>query len=107
MSIANSILVALIVMSIVFTCLIALILLLRIQSFVLNFINSNKKVQQVEQETVNNGELQKSNIESSNGELKLIGVDEKTTAMIMAVLSDELKTPLGEIHFKSIKLISS
>jgi hypothetical protein len=107
MSIANSLLVALIVMSIVFTCLIALILLLRIQSFVFSFINSNKKAQQIEQEIGNNVDLQKSNTEVSNGELKLIGVDEKTTAMIMAVLSNELKTPLDEIHFKSIKLISS
>jgi len=46
-------------------------------------------------------------IEKSTGELTLIGVDEKTTAMIMAILSDELKVPLCELQFKYIKLINS
>lgn len=106
MSIANSLLVALIVMSIVFCCLIALSLILKVQSFIFKFIN-DKEIEKKEVETTNNINLQKRNIEISNGELKLIGVDEKTTVMIMAVLSNELKISLDEIKFKSIKLIDS
>jgi len=41
------------------------------------------------------------------GELKLFGIDEKTAAMIMAIVSDESKIPLAELQFKSIKLIEN
>jgi len=44
-------------------------------------------------------------IQSSSGELKLINVDEKTAAMIMAIVSDESKIPLSELCFKSIKAV--
>ena len=37
------------------------------------------------------------------GELKLYDTDPKTAAMIMAIVADELKTPLNELRFKSIK----
>lgn len=43
--------------------------------------------------------------EFSTGELKLKGVDEKTAAMIMAIVSDESNIPLSELRFKSIRLI--
>ena len=39
----------------------------------------------------------------STGELKLIDVDEKTAAMIMAIVSHEFGLPLSELSFKSIK----
>lgn len=45
--------------------------------------------------------------EWSAGELKLIGVDEKTAAMIMAIVSDESEIPLSELQFKSIKAIDA
>ncbi len=41
------------------------------------------------------------------GELKLYGVDEKTAAMIMAIVSDEAQVPLAELQFKSIKLLDN
>ncbi|MDP4108746.1 MAG: OadG family transporter subunit [Bacillota bacterium] len=37
--------------------------------------------------------------------LELYNVDEKTAAIIMAVVSDESGIPLGELSFKSIKAI--
>ena len=37
------------------------------------------------------------------GELKLYDTDPKAAAMIMAIVADELKTPLNELRFKSIK----
>ena len=100
MSVANSILVALIVMSIVFVCLIALSFLIKLQSFIFSFIDNNKKNQGIKKEVPNN-------VEVSTGELILTGVDEKTTALIMAIVSDELEIPLCELQFKSIKLINS
>lgn len=43
--------------------------------------------------------------ELSTGELKLKNVDEKTAAMIMAIVSHESSIPLSELRFKSIKEI--
>lgn len=39
---------------------------------------------------------------ASSGELKLKNVDEKTAAMIMAIVSDESRIPVSELYFKSI-----
>jgi hypothetical protein len=36
---------------------------------------------------------------------KLIGVDEPTAAMVMAIVSDKTDIPLEELCFKSIKAI--
>lgn len=41
----------------------------------------------------------------ADGELKLFDVDEKTAALIMAIVSDQSKIPLSQLHFKSIRLI--
>jgi Na+-transporting methylmalonyl-CoA/oxaloacetate decarboxylase gamma subunit len=41
----------------------------------------------------------------ADGELKLFDVDEKTAALIMAIVSDESSIPLSQLHFKSIRLI--
>jgi len=43
--------------------------------------------------------------EMSAGELKLKGVDERTAAMIMAIVSHESGIPLSELQFKSIKAV--
>ncbi len=42
---------------------------------------------------------------NSTGELKLVNVDEKTAAMIMAIISHESSTPLRELSFKLIKAL--
>jgi len=43
--------------------------------------------------------------EFSSGSLKLKGCDEKTAAMIMAIVSDNTGIPLPELIFKSITLV--
>ncbi|MGI6537769.1 MAG: OadG family transporter subunit [Caldicoprobacterales bacterium] len=43
--------------------------------------------------------------EISAGKLQLKKVDEKTAAMIMAIVSHESGIPLSELRFRSIKLI--
>lgn len=39
----------------------------------------------------------------SLGEIKLFDTDEKTAAMLMAIVADELKAPLNELRFVSIR----
>ena len=43
----------------------------------------------------------------SAGELKLYDTDDKTAAMLMAIVADELQTPLNELRFKSIREVTS
>ena len=45
--------------------------------------------------------------EFSSGTLKLKGCDEKTAAMIMAIVSDTEQIPLSELVFKSITLVEN
>lgn len=42
----------------------------------------------------------------SAGDLKLVNVDERTAAMVMAIVSDESGIPLSELCFKSIKEVA-
>lgn len=42
----------------------------------------------------------------SSGEIKTFGVPDKEVAMIMAIVADELQTPLNELKFISIKEIN-
>ncbi len=41
---------------------------------------------------------------ASSGDLELIGTDEKTAAVIMAIVSDKSGIPLNRLQFKSITL---
>ena len=41
----------------------------------------------------------------SSGEITLYNIDDKTAAILMAIVADELKTPLNQLKFKSIKEI--
>lgn len=100
MSIADSLLVALILISIVFMGLIVLYILVRIEAYIISLIGKKEQVEVSKQPSVS------SNVEEvSEGELTLIGVDEETAAMIMAITSDELKIPLNELRFISIKAL--
>ena len=45
--------------------------------------------------------------ESVTDEVELIGTDEKTAAVIMAIVSDESEIPLERLKFNSIKLVES
>lgn len=42
----------------------------------------------------------------SSGSVKLNNVDERTAAMCMAIVADELGTPINELRFISIKEVS-
>ena len=109
MSILDSLLVALLVMAIVFIVLIVLMLLVKIQSMIFNLIDKKKdkpssKIEAQCSSDSNSNYIQNVD-EVSKGQLDLIGVDEQTAAMIMAIICDELKLPLNELQFKYIKAI--
>lgn len=42
----------------------------------------------------------------ADGSIKLYDVDDKTAAMIMAIVADDMQTPIEELEFKSIKKVS-
>ena len=42
---------------------------------------------------------------TSSGDLELVGTDEKTAAVIMAIVSDKSGIPLNRLQFKSITLM--
>jgi len=88
----------------VFIALIALSGAISLESRIFALLSkSNKEVPDAE--TVANPE-KVSVVNISTGELKLIDVDEKTAAMIMAIVSDESQIPLSELNFKYIKALN-
>ena len=44
-------------------------------------------------------------VAASSGNLELVGTDEKTAAVIMAIVSDKSGIPLNRLQFKSITLM--
>jgi len=107
MSVLDSLFVALLVMAIVFIVLIVLSFLVTIQSKIFNSIDKKKDKPSSKVSTQNSSDSSLNYVQNdpevSNGELDLIGVDEQTAAMIMAIVCDELKVSLNELQFKSIK----
>lgn len=95
MSVLESILVALFVMSIVFAVLIALSLFLNLQSKCFDFLNK-KNDSNITNQTENT-------IELSTNKTTFIDVDEKTVAIILASISHESNTSLKSLKIKSIK----
>jgi len=103
MSFGESVLLSVFGLGLVFMVLIALSGIIGFLSKLLNAFTKKQKTE--------NGPVQ-SQVVSENsspgcsaGELKLYDVDEKTAAMIMAIVSDESKIPLSELRFKSIKAL--
>lgn len=107
MSVIESVIVSLFSLSLVFLVLAILCAMVMILSLVLG-IKPNRKA--VTERTGALAEHDKGDWDvgaghASSGELKLKDVDEKTAAMIMAIVSDESKIPLSELYFKSIAAI--
>lgn len=92
---------------VVFIVLIALSFFIKLQSAVVSAISNNSD-KKVDKEIITLEPLKEQTAADGGwtcGELKLIGVDEKTAAMIMAIVSDESKIPLSELQFKSIRAL--
>lgn len=119
MTLGDSLMVSLLGLVVVSLVLILLSLLIKVQSLVLGYIMVHKhKLDEAATKSIDTrnfaaveertaaAEVPEALDEGwSAGELKLIGVDEKTAAMIMAIVSDESQIPLSELQFKMIKAI--
>lgn len=99
MSLFDSILISFFGIGIVFIVLATLSAVLKIQSTIFRFLG--KENQHIEHYSEN-----ESKEELTYGEVQLVDVDDRTAALIMAIVSDEMKTPLEELHFKYIKSVS-
>ncbi len=98
---------------VVFVTLILISICIKLLSFIILYFEKSGK-QKKEQDLLTNSAAAADGQNSLNqgkddeigyGELKLYNVDEKTAAMIMAIVSDESQIPLSELRFKSIKLL--
>jgi Na+-transporting methylmalonyl-CoA/oxaloacetate decarboxylase gamma subunit len=107
MSILESLMIAAFCLAMVFAVLAILFLLIKLFSFGINAFFVNKQVESKDTVATNTIPVTQNQIGGTTGELKLKNVDEKTAAMIMAIVSDESKIPLSELNFKSIKLVEN
>lgn len=100
-SIPNAALVGLVGYLVVFLGLILLLIVVTIMVKIMSG-KTKKTVQATEAApAVEAPEPQKA--PGSAGQIKLYDTDPKDAAMIMAIVADELKTPLNELRFISIK----
>ncbi len=107
MSIADSLSVSVFGFAIVFIVLIALAYLLKAQSGIFRNISGEKeaKAEPGRQEPESPVNTACQDMGPSSGELKLVGVDEKTAAIIMAIVSEQSDIPLSELQFKTIRAL--
>lgn len=77
--------------------------------YISKVLNSKKKTEQKPQTSVSSSPkasaAQVSGPAASSGDLELVGVDEKTAAVVMAIVSDKSGIPLNRLQFKSITLM--
>lgn len=105
MSLYESLMVAIICISVVFSVLLVLFLIIRLFSFLVGSLTKTHSLEEKDSHINNVEVISEKNQNSTIGSLKLINVDEPTAAMIMAIVSDETEIPLPELYFKSIRLI--
>jgi hypothetical protein len=84
----------------------ALVFYVKLRSAFLSYVDKLKNIFSDRTKITNNDDLPEEDMETSAGELRLIGVDERTAAIIIATVSDHLKIPLNELQFKSIKILN-
>lgn len=105
MSVIESVVVSMFTLSLVFVVLAILYGMVMALSMVLRAkLNKTAVAEKISTECDKDG-WNADVVHVSSGELKLKNVDEKTAAMIMAIVSDESQIPLSELCFKSIAAI--
>lgn len=105
MSVTRDMLIELFIMGTIFGIIISVILSRKILKSYFESKNKSNEISSKVVEISDSEEPQEAEMEISTGELRLIGVDERTAALIIASVCDHLKTPLDELQFKSIKAI--
>lgn len=78
--------------------------------YIAKAVNSKKKVEEKPQTNNSATAPAKTPVQASapgvsSGDLELVGTDEKTAAVIMAIVSDKSGIPLNRLQFKSITLM--
>jgi Na+-transporting methylmalonyl-CoA/oxaloacetate decarboxylase gamma subunit len=90
-------------MAVVFAVLIILCLIIKIFSFAVGSFAGKEEKKVVAMPVPKPIAMIETGPVLSCGELKLHNVDERTAAMIMAIVADDSGIPLEELCFKSIK----
>jgi Na+-transporting methylmalonyl-CoA/oxaloacetate decarboxylase gamma subunit len=106
MSIGDSLLLAVVGMAIVFFVLIVLMAVIKIIRGVIASMEANAALAAPAAAAPAAPAKPAANMvpaKGSLGEIMLHNVDDKTAAMIMAIVADELKAPLNELRFLSIR----
>ncbi|MGI6083869.1 MAG: OadG family protein [Acetivibrionales bacterium] len=105
MSFLDSLLISFFGLGLVFVVLIGLSAVITLESKVFRFFKAHKKeadTKRPDNPAINTDDM----VDAGAGDLKLVGVDERTAAMIMAIVSDESGIPLSELQFKNIKALN-
>lgn len=87
--------------AIVFVVLVLLMAIIFVMSKVIKLMNKNEKKEN--NVVVTESAPTAAPAKGSCGDLTLIKVSERDAAMIMAIVADQLKTPVNELRFISIK----
>ena len=97
--------VALFTWAIVFCVLFIIFVCIRVFGAIVGSFSKKKDTAPVKASAAPAAVAEETGEEFSSGSLKLKGCDEKTAAMIMAIVSDNTGIPLNELIFKSISLV--
>ncbi len=107
MDLGETLLLALLGMGIVFFGLILIMVMIRIVAPIVDNVILKRKQPVPVESAAPVAASERVPYDGSLGELSLHSVDDKTAAMIMAILADELKTPLNELRFISIREVNA
>lgn len=107
MTIGDSLVISLLGIAIVFAVLIVLSLVIRLISAVVNAVTKKPAAVPADSPAPAAAAVPAGMVPApgSLGEVKLHSVDDKTAAMLMAIVADGMDTPLNELRFLSIKEI--
>lgn len=111
MDILNSLYISVFGMSVVFVVLVSLILLINLQTFIARKISGRTaaagSIASAKPIAAPAQAVKPASAAANAGlqELKLTGVDDKTAAILMAIVSDEIGADPGQLYFKSIRAL--
>lgn len=106
LSVGESLEISLLGFSIVFGVLVLLMIVIRLLVFFVNKPSNAAESANAQTEASEASPAASSGMvpaRGSLGEVKLYGLEDKTAAMVMAIVADEIKAPLNELRFLSIK----
>ena len=105
MTIVEALLYSLLGISVVFFALVLLMLIIRVMTTFTYKKKEEAAPAAVPAPAAAPVQAEKVPAPGSAGDVKLYDTDPRTAAMLMAIVADELKTPLNELRFKSIKRV--